>query len=67
MKSEWVAVKKRLPEEDGSYLVDTENWNDVIEAYFISGTWKDFNGSLTGLDITENVRFWMPKPPKAKA
>jgi CCR4-NOT transcriptional regulation complex NOT5 subunit len=59
--SEWVSVKERLPEAEGSYLVYSEKSNDPFKisvSYYSQESWRFF----------DYITHWMklPTTPKDK-
>ena len=59
--SEWISVKDRLPEKDGSYIVHSGASGKVYTAHF----WER-NRRWSGRGINSNVTYWMPLPEPPK-
>ncbi len=62
--SEWISVKDRLPEEDGTmrgYLVAVGNWVGIMP--FFSGAFRE---GLNGKEPDYPVHHWMPLPEPPK-
>lgn len=58
----WIPCSERLPEKDGSYLVDLGFRMEVI--YFVDGwnTFKDYAGKVHRESEIHGVKAWMPLP-----
>jgi hypothetical protein len=54
--NEWISVKDRLPEKDGTYLV-----NEFISCNGVHSLWYD-KGSGWDYDSNETVTHWQPLP-----
>lgn len=70
--SEWISVKDKLPNENGTYIVYTHDgklangwvWFDdaVVVADYTFGMWWWYNKNGIDFDITDIVTHWMPLP-----
>lgn len=52
---EWINVKDRLPEENGSTLVCTDRWKVCTARFYAEKKW--WNGVLG-----PHILYWMPLP-----
>ena len=60
----WVAVKDRLPDEDGPYLIHAESGDP--KRPLICTAWYDprgFGWSLIRKEWIPSITHWMPLPP----
>ena len=57
---QWISVKERLPEKDGSYIVRSSLTGKVFTAHFWTG-----NGTWSGSAKTY-ISHWMPLPEPPK-
>lgn len=58
--AEWISVKDRLPDADGSYLVATRNRGVMITHYYHNS--RRFSSTRLNAHITH----WMPRPEPPK-
>lgn len=58
-KPRWISVEERLPEEDGFYLVASENYDEVLAANYSDSSidWLRDDGLAV-----RGVTHWMPLP-----
>ncbi len=64
MQSEWISVKDRLPEKEGTYLTYTENEQIHIDCFCIYPN----HGTKFFVGGNGKVTHWMPlpEPPKGE-
>lgn len=56
--SNWISVKDRLPDRDGTYLVATKNRAVMMTHFYI----VDGHGFFSGGKLSRHITHWMPLP-----